>query len=420
MDITKEISTKVFPFKEVSDAGINLNPQNFDFVYGFPFLENLPEVENFKLNNIVTKDKIGIYIHIPFCNKICNFCYFTKSTNCSQYSIDKYIENLQLEFSSYSFGLNKPKIEYCYIGGGTPSLLNIKQIDYLFKYLYKYFDLSECKEITFEGCPSSLSLEKIKHLKTNGVNRISIGIQSFDQNLSFTMNRNHTKNDSINCIKNLHKVFDNKFNADFIYGYPLSNLGILKKDLEIINNLFIPSITMYQLWSKVCKILYSKNDISFKDIFEQKKLINEFATSNNYIQDKSDWFIKSEESKFHFQDFKWMGGDFMGLGQSSYAYINGFYYLNEKNSNLYSERISKTGNSISRLKSLTNYEIDVRKLILGIKTFKEIKVKSSFLSEPRIKNLIDIGLLSSNNEMVFLSETGKLIPDNVSNYLSKL
>ena len=181
------------------------------------------------------------YIHIPFCNTICSYCDFCKFLKNKEW-VDKYLTILNKEISST---YKSEVLDTLYIGGGTPSSLDIDELNKLFDIL-KIFNLSDTYEFTFECNIESITEEKLKLLKENRVNRISIGIETFNDKYLTFLNRHHTKESALKTINLVKKYFDN-INIDLMYAIPGETLKELESDIDILLNLDIPHISTYSL-----------------------------------------------------------------------------------------------------------------------------------------------------------------------------
>lgn len=176
-------------------------------------------------------EKIGIYIHIPFCKKKCFYCDFTAFPNLES-RIDSYFENLKKEIILYQKNMDV-EVDSIYIGGGTPTYVDFKYIEEIIDQL-KIFDLSHVKEFTIEANPNSLSLEKLKAYKSLGINRISLGVQSFDDEVLKKIGRDHNKEIVLKDIENIRKAGFDNLSLDMILNLPGGNFDSIKNDLEII------------------------------------------------------------------------------------------------------------------------------------------------------------------------------------------
>jgi len=377
--------------KKIENMGIRINPAQFDFIFGYPPITTLKK-SDLDYHFLKTNKDIGIYIHIPFCDNLCSYCYFHKSIFNDVY-VDLYVNNIIKEITLYSEVFDQKKeIKYIYFGGGSPSLLSIKQIEKILLELNLSFLLAADIEITFEGSPNNFSDEKIKFLKNNGVTRISIGVQTFNENVLKSMNRNEHSQKIVTTINNILLYFPETFNVDLIYGYPGMDKDTVSCDLIKCINLNIPSITTYQLWTRIKNNLYNNNHLREEELFIQKLIIADILQENGYYRDKSDWFLKTTKSKYNFQNHKWNNGYYLGIGCSSYAYINEFYYRNIIDINEYMNKIGENQLGIKYSIKLSKEDQIRRYCALSIKTREGInleKLQDSYYYDNYIVNIIE-------------------------------
>lgn len=185
----------------------------------------------------------GIYIHIPFCKQACHYCNFHFSTSLSKK--DEFIQALITEIR-----LSAPHnqlIETLYFGGGTPSILSIDDLQLIFDALQKYFVFANDIEITLEANPDDITSEKLRQWKTIGINRFSVGIQSFLNEELIWMNRAHTSEESLLCIDKIRDAGFENFSVDLIYGSPLLSNDDWKKNVDVVIEKDIPHISCYAL-----------------------------------------------------------------------------------------------------------------------------------------------------------------------------
>ncbi len=183
-----------------------------------------------------------LYIHIPFCDSKCFYCAFNSYTNKNHLK-SSYFEALKIDFLSQKKDRNY--FHSIFIGGGTPSTMNLEFYDSLFKLISPY--INNQTEITIEANPNSTNINWLKYLKNLGINRISFGVQSFDEEKLKFLGRNHSPQNAINSIENAHKVGFENINLDLIYSTKLDNKTLLKKDLEIALSLDTTHISAYSL-----------------------------------------------------------------------------------------------------------------------------------------------------------------------------
>jgi len=271
----------------------------------------------------------GIYIHIPFCKKACHYCDFHFSTSL------KLAEDLttaickEIELRKHFF---KTKIETVYFGGGTPSILPNQLLKKIFNSLQSHFDLTNVIEFTFEANPDDINQEKLSFLKDNGVNRISIGIQSFDKkNLEF-LNRVHNEKEALTSIE---LTLQNKFelSIDLIYGIHSSTLNSWQNDLETFSQFPINHLSSYCLtiekdtvfgnWLDKKKIDEVKED----KVIEQYNLLQDFCEKENIEQYEISNYAKDRKYAVHNSNY-WKQKPYLGIGPSAHSYDIDKRYFN--------------------------------------------------------------------------------------------
>src|SRR5260221_1064181 len=163
----------------------------------------------------------GIYLHIPYCKQACHYCDFHFSTQ--EDSRTPLVEAISLELALQKNYLDNEAIETIYFGGGTPSLLNEKELREIFDSIHKHFVVTDDAEITLEANPDDLSLENLQAIRKAGVNRLSIGIQSFDHDILNFLNRAHSAREAADCVDLARKVGFSNISLDLIYAIPSQN-----------------------------------------------------------------------------------------------------------------------------------------------------------------------------------------------------
>lgn len=272
----------------------------------------------------------SVYIHVPFCNKICNYCDFCKIYYNEEYA-NKYIVSLEKEIREK---YNNEFISTIYIGGGTPSILNDKQLHKLLE-MTKVFNLNKNIEFTFECNIEDISISKLNILKQYNVNRLSIGVQTFDDNLLAYLGRSYTKKDIVDKINMCKKLFNN-INIDLIYAIPKQTIQQLKYDLDMFLKLNITHISTYSLIIEPNTKLYiNKQENIDEDLdYEMYKLIQTTLKANHYNQYEISNFSKKTFQSKHNLTY-WNNEEYYGFGLGSCGYINNIRYQNTKNINSY-------------------------------------------------------------------------------------
>ena len=274
---------------------------------------------------------MSIYIHIPFCTSICTYCDFCKIYYNKKY-IDKYLDSLEKEIKERYQG---EKVKTIFIGGGTPTSLDNNELKRLLE-ITKIFNTEEMIEFTIESNVESVTEDKLKIMKEYGVNRISIGVQSFNSEIIKILGRAHTKEEIYSKISLTKKYFDN-INIDLIYAVT-ENIDIVKEDIDAFLKLNIPHISTYSIIIEDKTILKINNYQNIEeDIdYEMYKYIEHTLEDNNYVHyEISNYAKKDYESKHNL--VYWNNLEYYGFGLSSTSYINNIRRTNTKNITKYLE-----------------------------------------------------------------------------------
>ena len=333
---------------------------------------------------------MSIYIHIPFCKTICSYCDF-----CKFYYNEKWVDNylIALEKEIKSKYKNEP-INTIYIGGGTPTSLNIKQLEKLLK-LTKLFNFEKI-EFTVET-NADLSLDKVKLLKQYGVNRISIGVQTVNPKHLKFLNRNHTKEEVINLV-NLLKQYDFNVNVDLMYGMPNQTLKELEEDLDFILSLDVNHISTYSLIIEPHTKIYIDNVTNIdEDLdYQMYQLINKKL--KNYVHYEISNFAKEGYYSKHNLVY-WNNLEYYGFGIGASGYIDGVRYDNTRS---YQNYIN--GKYILESHKLSKGEKIENEFILGFRKLEGINILE--FKAKYDMNVLDIGIVKK------LLKEGKLSVDN--------
>lgn len=317
----------------------------------------------------------AVYIHIPFCQSICSYCDFCKLHKHEQW-INDYLNELEKEIKQNYKG---EKIKTLYIGGGTPSCLNIKQLEKIFQIL-KIFNLDDNPEITLEANVEDLTKEKLEFLKDK-INRLSIGIQTFNTDLLKILGRQPV---DIENIKLAQKYFEN-INADLMYNFNEETKDILKTDIETLLKLKIPHISTYSLILEPHTKLYINNYQIKNEETENEEYINKVLKDNNYIHyEISNYAKEGYESKHNLT--YWNNEKYYGFGLGASGYINNERYENTKNIIKYLKGNYKESSHI-----LDQNETMQNEFILGFRKIKGIN-KQSFKQKYNI-NIKDLNII---------------------------
>ena len=333
---------------------------------------------------------MSIYIHIPFCKTICSYCDFCKFYYNEKW-VDNYLIALEKEIKEK---YKNESIATIYIGGGTPTSLNINQLEKLLQ-LTKLFNFEKI-EFTVET-NVDLSLDKIKLLKQYGVNRISIGVQTINQKHLKFLNRKHTKEEVINLV-NLLKQYDFNINIDLMYGMPNQTLKELEEDLDFILSLDVNHISTYSLIIEPHTKIYIDNVANIdEDLdYQMYQLINKKL--KNYVHYEISNFAKDDYYSKHNLVY-WNNLEYYGFGIGASGYIDGVRYDNTRSYQNY-----LNGNYLFESHKLSKKEKIENEFILGFRKLEGINILE--FKAKYDMNVLDIGIVKK------LLKEGKLSVDN--------
>ena len=345
------------------------------------------------------------YVHIPFCTQICYYCDFSKVFIKNQ-PVDAYLEHLIQETRSYEIG----KLRTLYIGGGTPTALSAQQLAYLLTELPKVMDLSEVEEFTIEANPGDLDPDKIAVLKDSQVNRVSLGVQTFDNKMLKKIGRSHKEQDIYDNIRHLKQAGFNNISIDLIYALPGQTMDQVKENVAKAIDLDIPHMSLYSL------IL--ENHTVFMNRMRRGKLPlpkEELeAEMFEYIIDELEkaGFEHYEISNFSKPGFEsrhnlvyWDNAEYYGLGAGASGYVDGIRYKNHGPIRHYLEAI-EAGKARITEEHLTLEEKMEEELFLGLR-------KKSGVSKARFEEKFGVSFDQRYGQVVAsLTEQGLLVPDD--------
>lgn len=278
------------------------------------------------------KKELSIYIHIPFCYSKCYYCDFNSYTDKNKY-IEKYIEYLKKEIDLYSETLKQHKLKTVFFGGGTPSHIDARYISEILKYLYSKIDTSSIVEVTIESNPKTLDLNKLNTYKSAGVNRISLGVQTLDDNLLKSIGRAHTAKDFYNTYKMLRDSGFKNINVDIMFNLPGQSLEDLMDTLTKVISLDVTHISLYSLnieENTPFFEMYEKGEISLSDEDIEREMYHksiEFLENEGYHQYEISNFAKLDYECQHNLIY-WKLEPYIGLGLSAHSNIDSLRYGN--------------------------------------------------------------------------------------------
>lgn len=370
--------------------------------------------------------QLGIYIHFPFCLQKCNYCDFNSYPD-KQHLLDDYIDTLLQEMQNA-----KSKIQIkpasIYFGGGTPSLVSPEHISKLISALTpKPNEI----EITLEANPGTIDLEKMKQYKQFGVNRISIGIQSFDDSVLKAMGRIHQIADNFTGYQAAREAGFDNLGFDLIFGYPNQALESWKETIEQTIRLRPEHISTYGLTIEPDTKLYQQIQTGNNQPLDEETELEmyQYAIDNltiaGYIHYEISNFALSGRECRHNLNY-WDDSDYLGFGAGAHSYLNGERYWNIDSPEEYIQRIKngqcpRIGSErLEGKRKMAEYSMLALRTMQGLDIKKfYVKFQQEFAEvfKAELPALLDSGLLQQNNEFIQLTEKGILLSNEVFSQL---
>ncbi len=371
----------------------------------------------------------GIYIHIPFCKQACHYCNFHFATSL-HYKND-FIAALLKEIVLQKNYLKNEIVETIYFGGGTPSLLSIDDLVLIIEKIKSVFIVVTGAEITLETNPDDITDTKLAEWKKAGINRLSIGIQSFFEEDLKWMNRAHTVSQAISSLQSAIKQFDN-ITIDLIYGTPQLTNEKWKHNVDTAISLNIPHLSCYALTvepkTPLDKMIkqHKSEDINPDKQSEQFLLLMQWAEEAGYEHYEISNFAKPGWRSRHNSSY-WstgasgQGKNYLGLGPSAHSFNGTSRQWNVSNNNNYIASINKgiiplEKELLTETQKLNEYIMTSLRTIEGIQlqvASNELRVSSKELLR-KSQKFIDSGLMKLENNSLILTREGKLLADGIA------
>lgn len=368
------------------------------------------------------KKPTSAYVHIPFCTQICYYCDFSKVFIKNQ-PVDSYLEHLLEEFRSYDI----QKLRTLYIGGGTPTALSAPQLEVLLDGLTKNLDLSLLEELTIEANPGDLDEDKIAVLKDSAVNRVSLGVQTFDDKMLKKIGRSHLEKDIYENIDRLKLAGFDNISIDLIYALPGQTMEQVKDNVAKAISLDIPHMSLYSLIlenhtvfmnrMRRGKLPLPKEELE-AEMFEY--IITELEQAGFEHYEISNFSKPGFESRHNLM--YWDNAEYYGIGAGASGYVNGVRYKNHGPIRHYLNAV-EAGNARITEEHLSQREQMEEEMFLGLRKksgvsmarFEE-KFGRSFdgLYGEIVRDLVQQGLMQIDGDRVRMTKRGLFLGDTVA------
>ncbi|HLO11909.1 MAG TPA: radical SAM family heme chaperone HemW [Pseudoneobacillus sp.] len=366
------------------------------------------------------------YIHIPFCQQICHYCDFNKMFLKDQ-PVDGYLASLEKEMTLTLKKFPTDKLDTIFVGGGTPTALSEEQLGYLCESINRQLPLHSNTEFTFEANPGDLNLKKFEILKEAGVNRISFGVQTFNETLLKKIGRTHRPSDVFQSIEWAKMAGFKNISIDLIYGLPDQSLDDLEETLEIAFSLNIPHFSGYSLIIEPKTVFYNmmrKGKLSLVEEDMDAKmygtLMDKMSLHGYQQYEISNFSKKGFESKHNLT--YWNNEFYYGFGAGAHSYVNGYRRANYGPLKKYMEPIESEQLPFMEEHFVTKVEQMEEEMFLGLRktegvgiaTFEKIyEVSPLEYFSKQVMDLKDRGWIEISDGRIFLTKQGRFLGNEV-------
>ncbi|MCW5911694.1 MAG: radical SAM family heme chaperone HemW [Cyclobacteriaceae bacterium] len=367
----------------------------------------------------------GLYLHIPFCKQACYYCdfHFSVNTSAKHELVNAMIRELELQ-AQY---LDNETLETLYFGGGTPSLLSAPELDLILNAIYKHYSVTTHPEVTLEANPDDLSREKLLSLVKSGINRLSIGVQSFDPAILRFLNRAHSAQEATRCIQSAREAGIHNLSLDIMFGLPGQHEAVLKNDLATalllnpthisVYSLTIEEKTVFGKWAKQGKLKLADEP----EAARQFEIVMDTLTGSGFMQYEISNYAKPGFESQHNSSY-WQRKKYLGIGPSAHSY-NGATRQFNVNHNYKYIRALQEGKIPYEQEVLTRENKINEYIFTSLRTSRgcdltilkhDYNYDLASGNATALERMLHQRLIHIHNNMITLTRAGKLVADQLA------
>ena len=395
----------------------------------------MPDFSTVQIKTPEISDGLGLYVHIPFCFSKCNYCDFNTYAGIEN-QFTSITNALVSELNYWGEVLQRPKINTVFLGGGTPSYLPDKQKTLIFEAINSKFNLDNDVEITMECNPDDITPSRLDQWVSLGLNRLSLGVQSFDETILQSIDRRHTGEDALKAIECSKNSGVDNINIVLMFGLPNQELSDWVKTIKLALETNVSHFSIYGLQlekgtpleaSVLAGKISTPGNESMADMYETACDI--FENTNYKQYEISNWSLEGKQCKHNL--LYWENKSYIGCGPGASSYVNGVRFTNIKSPKGYVKAIKKTKpNDSDIFRSEAIFELEpqtvpiavLETMMLGLRLNEGIsdnqfrkKLGTSMFTvfEKEIRELVESGLITKNDRCLKLTRRGQLLANEV-------
>jgi oxygen-independent coproporphyrinogen-3 oxidase len=366
----------------------------------------------------------GLYIHIPFCKQACHYCDFHFSTNLQL--VEVMMDSITVELKLRKDYLKGEAVDTIYFGGGTPSLVPAEYLEKILGQIAQLFP-SRKQEVTLEANPDDLNPQALANWKSLGIDRLSLGIQSFQDQILKAYNRAHTSKEATQAIQLARAAGFEKFSIDLIYGYPHTDHQLWKLDLEEALRLDPGHLSAYSLtiepkttfgnWTKKGKFSPAEDEF----VAQQFEWLQERCDKAGYLQYEISNFSRPNQAAIHNSNY-WKRSPYLGIGPSAHSFDGSSRGFNPSSNASYTKALS-AGLLPFVLEQLTPTESINEEILTGLRTQWGLDTGSLAdryhldileIKKGPISKLTELGMIHTLGKTLTLTRKGQLLADSIA------
>ncbi|MBN8250470.1 radical SAM family heme chaperone HemW [Priestia flexa] len=366
------------------------------------------------------------YLHIPFCHHICHYCDFNKVFFKNQ-PVMPYLEKMRDEMKQTVERYPANDLKTIFVGGGTPTALDEKQLTYFLESIHESFPVHDVKEFTFEANPNELTEEKLRILHAYGVDRLSIGVQTFNEQLLEKIGRVHSNQQAFQAVDEARKIGFRNISLDLMYSLPGQTISDFKETIDIAFSLDVEHISAYSLIIEPKTVFYNlmnKGKLrvpSQEDEAFMYEMLMDEMDKHGYSQYEISNFARSGYESLHNLTY-WDNNDYYGIGAGAHSYIDGIRRSNIAPLKKYMQAVTETNHAYLDEISVSKVERMEEEMFLGLRKtngvnkasfYEKYKVEMNEVFSEPIKEYTNKGLLEQTESSLRLTKKGRFLGNEV-------
>jgi coproporphyrinogen III oxidase-like Fe-S oxidoreductase len=451
-DLTKIISESrefvsqvIDPILDV-EPKLRVSPDQYSHTVKFLGSHRVPDDEMITMIRQVMAGagEMSMYAHLPVCRYRCTFCHYPVVVGRDPREPHSYVEMILRESEIFRRAVPEARdnrVTSLYFGGGTPTLIEDDDVFRLMDHYRSYYKLTDSAEITFEGTPETLTERKIDTLLEAGVNRVSVGVQTFSDPLLALCRRDHTGEQAVLAVQRLLAARSPKVNVDLIYGLPGQKIEMFAEDVERVASMRPTSVTIYRLrigrddemqrtgMSQLYKIVPVQFP-SFEDVLAMQITGRRILENHGYVERPSGWFSLPGYSEQVYEDRWFYQKPLVAFGWWTYSYSKEYEYRNYASRKEYGESVARGKLPIDFGTSFCDRERQRRFLTFGLKSSFAVDLSSleQLFAAPQLPrgdlkqpldHLMRHGLAVQHKNLLTLTEAGKVLIEEIISQINR-